>query len=397
MSWKEAIEAYLLHKEVYIDLLKGILTRGLKHQLARQARISEQYLSYILNYDDHRLPSEEVIDRLVIHLPIDNYLREAIRHHMIEARRTKKDLHREIHYYIDFYQAAQLVQQLLDLHHQALFDRADIGAVRRHYLTTAFLGEQLLEVVSPITSPLEYAQTCLVLHDVYSAINKQDRALLLMLYAKKVLHLTGPESAPDTQEWYRLWFNTLYALSITYRNINVPQKAAGIFEEAQLWLPDSASAGKFWNSYFYLDHLQVFAQTPQRFEVSEADYFGLEAERTLGNFDSVTTNLVHLLIQKARLEAYRNYGEHRGTGRVRKVGLPLALHLLDELKHIPYGGAIHHAVVFASVLRFFQYINDRDAIETYLPQAWELTTTAGLWHQQQRLASHFSDFLEEAV
>lgn len=390
MLWNRFTPDYVLHQKVYIALLRGILAHGQKQRVARRARISQVYLSNILDADHHP-PSDAVADRLVAALPSNHQQRDLVRYHMALARQHHNALTQEISYFLLHDQAERLVAELQTLHHQATFNRDDPS----QYQLIITVGERLLPRLSPEHSPLAYAQTCLVLHDAYAVRNRHSHSLYLMLKAHDVLERTNPLHVSQPTQLDRLLLNVLYALSVTYRNIGVPDLAARACQEANLYLNKRHDPALDWAPHILRDQLQVLGHTRKRFAISEAEGLVRLVEKSLVRANTTISDLFFLLTQKALLEAYRNHSIRLGSVRSRKKGLALAQYLAKQVHSDRSLGLIHRAVILRSITSFHAHIGDQGEVEIYARQAWKLATDAGLSHQQHQLQQAFSTYLSE--
>lgn len=381
MHWDQFLPDAVLHKQVYIALLRGLLLHGQKQDIAQRAGITPIYLSNILDIDHHP-PGDDVADRLVRALPIDTAQRQTIRHHMALARGRHAATQQALTNYVTHESADQMVSNLLAHHHQATF-AADTQSA---YLAVIMEGEAVLRQLSPLRTPLAYAQTCLVLHDAYAVRNKHNKALFVILRAHDVLTRTS-RSVHDQVILDRLFFNVLYALSLTYRNIGLPDEGRDVCLRAEHLLTGRHIASREWEPYIYRDHMETLGQTNKRFSIAEAEGLFTLSENALQRENTPGADLFHILSQKTLLSVYRNHGQKMMSARSMKKGRQVAHSLLHRVGHDDNLGPIHKSVILRSVAQFWLVDGEHQGAYQSIQRALSIATQAGLTHQIAQLQS----------
>src|SRR5690606_20236508 len=94
----ERRSASLLHRQVYIDVLRGILSpHGMKKDIATAADISPVYPSNILDLVHHP-PRPDVAGRIIAALPVDAATRRILEEHMRLARQYRSSIDDQVSY-----------------------------------------------------------------------------------------------------------------------------------------------------------------------------------------------------------------------------------------------------------------------------------------------------------
>ena len=209
------LPACLLHKQVYIDVLRGILsTHGMKKAIAYATEITPVYLSNILDLD-HHLPSPDVARRIIAALPVDTATKHTLEEHMSLARQYKNCVDEQVRYAARYEMFEDMLGDLQRLYGQSTFGSTPVQT-KWAYFALANQSRDLLKQVDPARYPNTYVRVCMLGQDALSVLNWHSEALWFGLRAKGAIERSNPAKQAH-EEFEYLQINTYYALSVTYR------------------------------------------------------------------------------------------------------------------------------------------------------------------------------------
>jgi len=372
---------YLLHKQVYTEVLRGILsTHGMKQSVASAANISPIYLSNILN-PDHHPPSIDVARRIIAALPVDPATQDEVTEHIMQARSARTRIDEQMYYAARYEMFEELLLDLQQLHTQSTFGRSP-EQTRLAYVALAEQSRNLLDHVNPARYPNTYARICMLAQDALSVLNRHSDALWFGLRAKDIIERTNPDTQARDEFEY-LQANTYYALSVTYRNLNLHQQAREICHQTIELLKLDPRLSRFWMPHVLRDEIKALAYI-RRFAISEAEGLYFQARTLLDRRDDADNELLDLLLQQALAEAYVGHGTTRSLKKADSL-----LNWQSDALQQPYAGPIHAAILLKTFAQLRWKQGSHEESRDYAQQALDIARTAGLQHQAQQIEQQF--------
>lgn len=376
------LPSYLLHKQVYIDLLRGILsTHGMKKAVAAAAEITPVYLSNILDLDHHP-PSPDVAGRIIATLPVDTVTKHTLEEHMSLARQYRAGGDDQMLYAARHEMFEDMLHDLQRLHGQSTFGSA-FTETKHAYVALAEQSRTLLKQVNPAHHPNTYVRICMLGHDALSVLNRHSEALWFGLRAKDILERTNP-AKQSREEFEYLHVNTLYALSVTYRNLNLHQDAREICHQTIALLKPDPVLSYFWMPHVIRDEIKALAYL-RRFAISEAEGLYFQAQNMLERRDSSDNDLLDLLLRQALAEAYVGHG----TTRSLKKADDLLNWQIDTLHQHTQVGPIHTTILLKTFAHLRWKQGSREEWRYLANRALDIARNAGLQHQADQIQRQY--------
>ena len=302
------LPACLLHKQVYIDMLRGVLsTHGMKKAVAAAAEITPVYLSNILDLDHHP-PSPDVARRIIAALPVDTATKHTLEEHMSLARQYQSRVDEQVCYAARYEMFEDMLGDLQRLYGQSTFGSTPVQT-KWAYFALANQSRDLLKLVDPARYPNTYVRVCMLGQDALSVLNRHSEALWFGLRAKDVIERSNP-AKQAREEFEYLQANVYYALSVTYRNLNLHQQARKICYQTMTLLRPDPHLSHFWMPHVIRDEIKALAHL-RRFAISEAEGLYFQAWAMLDQRDAPDNELLSILLGQALAEAYVEHGTPR--------------------------------------------------------------------------------------
>jgi len=372
------LPAYLLHKQVYIDVLRGILSaHGMKKVIAAAAEITPVYLSNILNLDHHP-PSPDVAGRIIAALPVDTVTKHTLEEHMSLARQCQGSIDEQMHYAARYEMFENMLHDLQHLHRQSTFGNIPAQTKLAHFALAEQSGN-LLKRVNPARYPNVYVCICMLGHDALSVLNRHSDALWFGLRAKDVIERTNP-ARQSREEFEYLQVNTYYALSVTYRNLNLHQQARDICHQTIALLKPDPQLSRFWLPHVIRDEIKALAHL-RRFAISEAEGLYFQARAMLDRRDGPDDNLLDILLQQALAEAYVGHGTTRSLRKADEV----LNWQIDTLPQQTQVGPIHTTILLKTFAHLRWKQGSHEEWRYFVDQALDIAGKAGLQHQADQI------------
>lgn len=381
------LPACLLHKQVYIDMLRGILsTHGMKKAVAAAAEITPVYLSSILDLDHHP-PSPDVARRIIAALPVDTATKHTLEEHMSLARQYQSRVDEQVRYAARYKMFADMLGDLQRLHGRSTFGSTP-AQTKRAYFALANQSRDLLRQVDPARYPNTYVRVCMLGQDALSVLNRHSEALWFGLRAKDVIERSHP-AKQVREEFEYLQLNTYYALSVTYRNLNLHQQAREICHQTTALLKPDPQLSRFWLPHVLRDEIKALAHL-RRFAVSEAEGLYFQARAMLDGQDGPDDALLDILLQQALAEAYVEHG----TSRSLKKADRLLNWRFDTLQQQAQVGPIHTTILLKTLAHLCWKQQSHEEWRYFAGQALDIARSAGLQHQADQIRRQYGAALE---
>jgi len=372
------LPASLLHRQVVVDVLRGILsTHGMKQAVAAAADISPVYLSNILDMDHHP-PSMEVARRIIAALPVDTTVRRTLEEHMSLARQYRSSVDDQMSYAARYEAANDMLHDV-----QRLYDQSTFGSTptqtKHAYFALAEQSRDLLKRVNPARYPNTYVRICVLGQDALSVLNRHSDALWFALRARDVIERTNP-AKQSREEFEYLQVNVYYALSVTYRNLNLHQQARDICHQTMALLKPDPQLSRFWLPHVLRDEIKALAHL-RRFAISEAEGLYFQARAMLDGRDGPDDHLLDILLQQALAEAYVGHG----TTRSLKKADDVLSWQMDTLPQRAQLGPIHTTILLKTVAHLRWKQGTHEEWRYFVDQALDMADRAGLQHQADKI------------
>lgn len=383
------VQKAALHRDTYSSMLKGLLSHGSAKVLAAETlRITPVYLSNLLD-PDHNPPSEALAHRIVQSLPLDGDQRMGLLEHMLLARQHQTAYHMGFHtdwsdqnlpeQYLTFYNAYT---------HCVLEQGTALGQMQM--LTVRDLGKSLLNQVNPHSDPLRFAESCLIMHNLQSALNRWDDALFYAKWAEAILHHTSPEVA-SRAKWDHLRVNALDAQTIAYRNLNLPRRSADLSLQALQWSQTAVpEAQTFWRPHLLKDHIETLWRVP-RFALSEIEGAADQVRAICEARAAPGDELLLLLVDRALINGFTRYGSSRSYRKADR----LLRQRLDRLDSLPSLGHLPRTMFSFTAARYYWSQGRHEEWQHWTRECLKTATEAGLRHQLSEARRSFGNVLDE--
>ena len=377
----------LLHKQVYIDMLRGILvTHGMKKAVAAAAGITPVYLSNILDLDHHP-PSPDVARRIIAALPVDTATKHTLEEHVSLARQYQNRVDEQVRYAARYEMFEDMLDDLQRLHGQSTFGSAPVQA-KQAYFALANQSRDLLRQVDPVRYPNTYVRICILGQDALSVLNQHSDALWFGLRARDIVERTNP-AKQSREEFEYLQINTYYALSVTYRNLNLHRQAREICHQTMALLRPVPHLSYFWMPHVIRDEIKALAHL-RRFAISEAEGLYFQAWAMLDQRDAPDNELLSILLRQALAEAYVEHG----TSRSLKKADSLLNWQFDTLQQQAQVGPIHTTILLKTLAHLRWKQQAHEEWRYFAGQALDMARSAGLHHQADQIRRQYGAALE---
>mgnify|MGYP001197184486 CR=1 FL=1 len=376
------LPASLLHKQVYIDMLRGILsTHGIKQAIAAAADISPVYLSNILDMDHHP-PSMDVAARIIAALPVDTTVRRTLEEHISLARQYRSSMDDQMRYAARYEMFEELLLDVQRLHDQSTFGSTS-AQTKRAYYALAEQSRHLLSQVNPARYPNTYVRICMLGQDALSVLNRHSDALWFGLRARDVIERTNP-AKQSRENFEYLQVNTYYALSVAYRNLNLHQQAREICHQTIALLKPDPGLSRFWLPHVLRDEIKALAHL-RRFAISEAEGLYSQARAMLDWRNGPDDHLLDILLQQALAEAYVGHG----TTRSLKKADDVLSWQIDTLPQRASVGPIHTTILLKTFAHLRWKQGSHEEWRYFVDQALDIADKAGLQHQADQIQRQY--------
>jgi hypothetical protein len=376
------LPACLLHKQVYIDVLRGILsTHGMKKVIADAAEITPVYLSNILNLDHHP-PSPDVAGRIIAALPVDTVTKHILEEHMSLARQYRVSMDEQMHYAVRYEMFEGVLHDLQGLYGQSTFGSTS-SETKHAYFALAEQSRNLLKWVNPARHPNAYVRICMLGQDALSVLNRHSDALWFGLRAKDIVERTNP-AKQSREEFEYLQVNTYYALSVTYRNLNLHQQARDICHQTIALLKPDPHLSRFWMPHVLRDEIKALAHL-RRFAISEAEGLYFQARAMLDGRDGPDDDLLDILLQQALAEAYVGHGTTRSLRKADEV----LNWQIDTLPQQTQVGPIHTTILLKTFAHLRWKQGSHEEWHYFANRALDIARSAGLQHQADQIQRQY--------
>lgn len=362
-----------IEREFVCAILGGALrSPGAALRVSRQARVSPVHLSYIRH--GKRLPRIPVAWRIGRALPLPPERQEEWVHHVelmwnLQRRVRKRGLRlaRDAppdHALVDIQQA----------HRAATFTRFP-SIAKFNYSIVKTLAENLIDQSSPNTDPCSYIQLAFLLHDTFSVLNRNDRALWYAKRARWVAEgVDDPREFRLTQAELDLYLvNAMRAEAVALQRLGSYRAARGLCERTATTEAFKRSA-RLCKPQLYCDLIDAIQAAP-RFSITYVENLAEEAQQICdeGGEEEHRLQSLMLSISLARaFIAHRNFKD--AFCALARAG--------EHFRLISNLGLGHEVSYLSAWARFYSARGDFGSDwNSYARRAALIATEAGLAHQ----------------
>ncbi len=379
----EAVEAQL-HRETYVALLNRLLhTSGNKRELARRAKITPNYLSYILKLDRDpysipitRTPSSKVAQRIAqaIHAPPE--IRESLLWHMTLASEKRIQANHVAKLEVLERPLAEVVAEVEQVISQATF-ASNPELARRYYRAARDMASTVLQQIRPERGPLDYVQLCHVVHDSQCILNRPDDALWHAKLACAVIDsLNLSEYRKERERLDYRALNSIRSEAIAYHIMGHYREALRLYTRAET-MDAMKQRADFWKPHIFRDKIKSLAGLP-RFSISEVENLADEVTAICEKRSDDYDPLLLLLNSEALARAYIQHGNYKDARRV----LELENDRIDKIPHI---GPLHRVLFMRTFARLSRVTQDIPGWDYFIGEAYRLAVESGLQHQTNQI------------
>lgn len=340
-DWEEA----RMYREVAIAAVRAALAGWKSNQeLAADIGVSRGYLQYLLRVDGLRTPGPETAARIVNALPLPSEQREDLLKHLTLAAEHRLSAWRAARQLATEGLPSETVERMRAAHWAAVYANEPERA-RPHYQVLRDLAVAFLRTTGARRQPLPFVETCMLLHDAQSVLDRPGDALFHGQLASAVMRrLDRAEYRRGQERFDHLRVNALYAQAVTLSTLGLARQAEGPLGEAEVLAGLNPAAGRFWLPHIYRRQLAVWSLT-SRFNQYTARDLANRAKSACDARDDPLNPQVHLLIDESLARAYLRYGS---ASRARTAAALLRPGI-DSLARVPFVGPLHQVVVLKNV------------------------------------------------
>lgn len=397
MSFTDEILQAQLHKEVYIALLRSALREhGRQRLLCAELGISPSHLQFLLDplaYDKVR--STGLLEAVVHAAPMEPEQKQLALEHIQLARQTRLASTTTLKGQIDSRNVTELMEQLREAQFIASFSgSAHLSNVYYQGLRDA--TKSLLAQLDAKRYPLDFVETCLMLHEVQCVLNRPDDALYHAKLARNIMVNLDRESyLEDIWRFDHYLVNTTLAEGLAYHNLELDAQAYALYEGAEYILKhDAREQSGFWPPYISRMKLSAIRGTG-RFTVREVEDLANQARWHLEQRVDDHAPLLSLLVDESLSRALIRYGGARALRRADQI----LTRRLDEVDEIPHIGALHRTIFYRGIARLRGVQGDIgvSSDSAYFARlAMTIASEAGLKHQMLELRPELSVYVQHA-
>jgi hypothetical protein len=365
-----------IHREASIAVLRGWLKDWPTHRaFAVQIGRSRVYLESLLREDGLRTPGAVTAERIVRTLSLADDQRDDLLEQMHLASERRLRAWRALHMLVAESPPEETLERLRAAHWAATYT-TDPAQAQKQYQILRDAATVLLQQDGMRQRPLTVVETCLILHDVESVLDRPGAALSHARFARAIMGRLDPGDYRRRDRFAHFRVNTLYAEVVTLNNLGLASQAEERSAEAEAAMSASGTAAEFWAPHILRGKLAAMSGRA-RFSLYQVRELADQVRALCDRRGDPLDRQVALHADIALARAYVGYG-----GR---LNLQKADDLLrSDVEHID---RFHDLTLLrrVSLLRTFALIcrarGRLDEWEQYVRQALALAEAAGLEHQ----------------
>lgn len=375
-----------MHRDTYIAVLRGALPYGEKGPFATRVGLTPQYLSYLLDHYDHRVPSPQTATTIAYNLPLPPTQKHALAEHMILASESRQKARCAINLQLFDRPLDDFLQELRALNHLASF-ASDPRQSRDKYRLLRDATSLFLQSLDMRSSPLAVIELCLMAHEAETVLNRQVDAVYHATTAEFIAdELVNLRQLPSSQRSRFLDFriNAPRLRAVSYSNLGWFKGAINYCEKAEelLSLQEFKHRSDFWKPHLYRDKINALRGKP-RYALTTAEGLVDQVADALatGVYSPREAELLSFLIHSSLVRTYLKHG----TGRSLKKAEHVLNAQLDPTYELEYIGPLHQTTLLRTWASFCQRRGDPTGWQYFINRALETALTAGLRHQADQI------------
>lgn len=378
-----------LHREVYVATLRSALKAWGRHRdFAVRIGRTREYLEYLLREDGIRVPGPETVKRIADCLPLPAQQREELQQHMLQSAERRVRARRAAHHVVAAISTTETLERMRAAHWAATY-ADEPEEVRAQYRLLYDLAKALVQQEGMRRLPLVLIETCLLLHDVESVLDRPGDALYHARLAGSVVRGLDPGNYRQSRDRFdHLALNVPYAEAVTLTTLGLQRQATDRLQYAQVNAGLRATAATFWLPHLYRHRLATLAGQA-RFSLYQAEEWAKLARTACERRDDPLDPQVSLLIDVSLARIYLRYGSRlalRKASRLLRPGV-------ETLPQAPYLGPVHRLSVLTTFARICWREQRSDEWAHYTREALALATAAGLQHQVRKIWDEYGEAL----
>jgi hypothetical protein len=366
-----------IHRGAYIATLRAALAEWERHaDLATSIGRSRVFLSYLLREDGTQTPSPETAERIVRALPLPSEQRHDLFEHMVLSAERRLRARRKTRQLVSEASLEEMVERMRAAHWAAMY-AVEASVALPQYQLLRDLANDVLRVNGLRQSPLVFVETCLLLHDAETVLDRPGDALFHARLAGTVMRSLDPADYQRGRERFEhLRVNVSYAEAVTLASLGLANQAERPLLNALVASQQSVTARTFWLPYLYRHQLVTVSGKPRfsQYQVRELAYLAKVA--CVRRADPLDPQ-VDLLIEESLASAYLRFGSERSARAAARLLQPA----VESLTRVPYLGPLHRTILFKSYARACWALHRTDEWRHYVHQALTTAIDAGLQHQ----------------
>jgi hypothetical protein len=366
-----------IHRGVYIATLRAALSDWEHHaDFAASIGRSRVFLSYLLRENGTQTPSPETAERIVRALPLPGEQRHDLFEHMYLAAERRLRARRTTRQVVSETSLEDLVQRMRAAHWAAMY-AVEAAAALPQYQLLRDLAKDVLSFTNLRQHPLVFVETCLLLHDTESVLDRPADALFHARLASDVMRSLDPADYRRSRERFEhLRVNVPYAEAVTLATLGLANQAERPLLEALTASQQSSTAHTFWLPHLYRHQLVTVSGKPRfsQYHVRELAHL---ARTACSRRSDPLDPQVDLLIDESLASAYLRFGSERSVRAAARLLQPA----VESIERVPYLGPLHRTILLKSYARACWALRRSDEWRHYVQQALTTAIDAGLQHQ----------------
>jgi hypothetical protein len=366
-----------IHRGVYIATLRAALAEWEHHaDLAASVGRSRVFLSYLLRDDGMQTPSPETADRIVKALPLPAEQRTDLFEHMVLAAERRLRARRKARQLVSEASLEDAVERMRDAHWAAMY-AVEASVALPQYQLLHDLARDVLRSTGLRQHPLVFVETCLLLHDTESVLDRPGDALFHARLAGAIMRTLDPTDYQRGRERFEhLRVNVAYAEAVTLATLGLASLAERPLLAALEASQRSPTASTFWLPHLYRHQLVTVSGKPRfsQYQVRELAHL---AKSACARRSDPLDPQVDLLIDESLASAYLRFGSERSVRAAARLLQPA----VESIERVSYLGPLHRTILLKSYARACWAQHRTDEWRHYVHLALTTAIDAGLQHQ----------------
>jgi hypothetical protein len=382
-----------IRREVYGAVVRGVLKDWATHaDFAARIGQKREYLEALLQDDGSRTPGPATAERIARALPLSEDQRNDVLEQMLLAGERRLRKWREAHAFWREAPPADGLDALRTAHWAATY-AADASTAREQYRLLRDSAADFLRYGRIRRQPLVAVETCLLLHDVQSVLNRPAVALYHAKLAGATMENLDPSDFPGAQERFdHLRVNAYYAEAVTLTTLRLPRRAGERLDEMESAIGESDTAAAFWAPHIVRGRLAAEALLP-RFGVRHLEDLAGQARDLCERRADRLDEQMALLADVSLARGYVRFG----TDASRRKAMRLLRPAVEGLDRVPDLGPLRRVVVLETFAPVCWARREREEWAEYAGRALAVAEAAGLDHQARRLRQTYGDALDDVI